>query len=290
MCYMMPNDLSDKGHAVQSYYKDLAETKSHPLSRKRETELAVRIQEGDVPARNELVQANLRFVVNIARQYLNRGLPLSDLISAGNLGLLTAAERFDPTKGFKFISYAVWWIRQSIQKTLSEHTRLVRLPMNQIQLLGRISKVSEQLQQEKEGDPGAEEIAVALNLPVSEVMEILDHARAPYSLDETIDEDDKCSRLNIRPDQEQELPDAEAERASDKALLDEMLSHLNDREQYILRLYFGLGGTEGMTLEKIGQRMGVTRERVRQIKKQALEKLCRLSCQRALETLAEGGK
>ena len=129
---MMPNDLSDQGHAVQSYYKDITEIKSHPLSRERETELAVRIQEGDVPARNELVQANLRFVVTVARQYQHRSLPLSDLISAGNLGLLIAAERFDSTRGFKFISYAVWWIRQSIQKTLSEHTRLVRLPMNQI--------------------------------------------------------------------------------------------------------------------------------------------------------------
>ena len=252
-------------------------------------ELAVRIQEGDVPARNELAQANLRFVVSMARQYQHRGLPLLDLIRTGNLGLLTAAERFDPTKGFKFISYAVWWIRQSILEALAKQNRMVRLPMNQIQLLGRIAKVSKQLQQEKEGDPDAEEIAVALSLPVSEVMEILDHARVPYSLDETIDEDDKCSRLNIRPDQEQELPDAEAERASDKALLDEMLSHLNDREQYILRLYFGLGGTEGMTLEKIGQRMGVTRERVRQIKKQALEKLCRPSCQRVLKTLTEWG-
>lgn len=156
--------------------------------------------------------------------------------------------------------------------------------------MGRISKVSEQLQQEKEGDPGAEEIAVALNLPVSEVMEILDHARAPYSLDETIDEDDKCSRLNILPDQEQELPDVAAEWASDKALLDEVLSRLDAREQYILRLYFGLEGSEGMTLEQIGQLLGVTRERVRQIKKQALEKLCRPSCQRVLETLTEWGK
>lgn len=242
-----------------------------------------------MPARNELAQANLLFVITIARQYQHRGLPLSDLISAGNLGLLTAAERFDPTKGFKFISYAVWWIRQSIQKTLFEQPHVVRLPMNKVQLLRRIAKVSEQLQQEKEGEPDAEEIAVALNLPVSKVMELLDRARGPYSLDETIDKDDECRLLNILPDPEQEPPDAEAEWASDKVLLDAVLSRLDDREQYILRLYFGLEGTEGKNLTQISQLIGLTRERVRQIKNKALEKLCHPSCQRALETLTEGG-
>jgi len=173
----MRDDLSDGRSVVQSYFEDITATESQPLSREREAELAVRIQEGDVQARNERVQANLRFVVDVAKYYQHRGLPLADLISAGNLGLLTAAERFDATRGLKFISYAVWWIRQSILHTLMQQTRLVRLPMNKVSLLQDVTRVSAQLQKEGEGDPEVEEIATALDLPVREIMDVLCSAR-----------------------------------------------------------------------------------------------------------------
>jgi RNA polymerase primary sigma factor len=281
-------DLTDGRNSVQSYFEDISALRSDPLSRQREGELAVRIQEGDVQARNELVQANLRFVIDVAKHYQHRGLPLADLISAGNLGLLLAAERFDPTRGFKFISYAVWWVRQSIQQMLTEQTRLVRLPANKVDLLRRISKASDQLRQEREGDPDAEAIATVLDLPVAEVKGTLRSACVIRSLDERSNEEDDRSLLDILTDEKQALPDIEAEWASDQALWGKVLSRLDAREQYILRLYFGLEGMEERNLNQIGQLMGVTRERVRQIKERALEKLCHPSCRQELEELIDG--
>jgi len=271
--------------SVDSYLKDISS--STPLSWEREVELSARIQKGDREARDELVRANLRFVIDVAKHYQHRGLPLPDLISAGNLGLLTAAERFDGTKGYKFISYAVWWIRRSILKTLAEQTHTVRLPVNKVGFLWELSKVSERLRQEGEGEPEAEELSDALDVPVQEIWDTLRSARAVRSLDETVDEDEKRSLLDILPDREQESPDAEAVRASDCALLEHVLSSLDERERYVLRLYFGLEGTERMTLEQIGQRMGVTRERARQIKEKALKKLSHPSCARTLQALGD---
>ena len=183
---------------VDAYCEDLVA--SQPLSREKEIELAARIQEGDRDARDELVQANLRFVIDVAKHYPHRGLPLPDLISAGNLGLLTAAERFDGTKGYKFITYAVWWIRQSIQQALMEQSHTVRLPLNKVSLLRELSRVSERLRQEGEAEPEAEALSDALDVPVEDILDTLGSARAVRSLDETVDEDEKQSLWDILPD------------------------------------------------------------------------------------------
>ena len=271
MGYTMQEILSDEESTLRLYFDDIAE--SRPLSREREVELAARIKGGDLVARDELVQANLRFVIDVAKNYQNRGLSLSDLISAGNLGLLTAAERFDGTKGYKFISYAVWWIKQSILQTIAEHARTVRLPLNKLSLLKDISRVSRRLGQGRESDPGIEEIAQALDVPAEEVLETMLSARSVRSLDEAFEEDDERSLLNILADNNQATPDAHVLKESARNQLEEVLNSLDERELRIIRLYFGLDGSEALTLEQIGGLMGLTRERVRQLKERALGKL-----------------
>ncbi|MEW6754569.1 MAG: RNA polymerase sigma factor RpoD/SigA [Candidatus Latescibacterota bacterium] len=271
MGYTMQEILSDEESTLRLYFDDIADSK--PLSREREVELAARIQRGDMAARDELVQANLRFVIDVAKNYQNRGLSLSDLISAGNLGLLTAAERFDGAKGYKFISYAVWWIKQSILQSIAEHARTVRLPLNKLSLLKDISKVSRRLGQGRETDPDIEEIAEELDVPPEEVLETMLSARTVRSLDEAFEEDDERSLLNILADTTQETPDADVLRESARQQLEEVLNGLDERELRIVRLYFGLGGHEALTLEQIGGLMGLTRERVRQLKERALSKL-----------------
>lgn len=174
------HNLHDEENTLRLYFDDIAE--STPLSREREVELADRIKNGDMHAREEMISANLRFVVDVAKKYQNRGLSLSDLISAGNLGLITAADRFDGTKGYKFISYAVWWIRQSILQTLAEHVRTVRLPLNKVSLLKDISKASRKLGQHSASEPAIEEIAAELEVPAEEVLETILSARAVCSL------------------------------------------------------------------------------------------------------------
>jgi len=268
---MVQDMLGDEKDLLRLYLDDIAESK--PLSREREVALAERIKDGDMEARDELVQANLRFVIDVAKNYQNRGLSLSDLISAGNLGLITAAERFDGTKGYKFISYAVWWIRQSILQTIAEDARTVHLPANKLSLLKDISKVSRRLSQGRESDPGIEEIAAELDIQADEVLETILSARAVRSLDEVFTEEDERSLLDTLVDERQETPDdsilnKEAERQIDIALY-----HLDERERYIIRLYFGLDGNEVLTLEQIGGLMGLTRERVRQLKERSLAKL-----------------
>jgi len=265
------HSYQDEESTLRLYFDDIASSK--PLSREREVELAARIQHGDMVARDEMVQANLRFVVDVAKKYQNRGLSLSDLISAGNLGLLTAAERFDGTKGYKFISYAVWWIRQSILQSIAEHARTVRLPLNKVSLLKDISKASRKLGQGRESDPDIEEIAEELDVPAQEVLETMLSARTVRSLDEAFEEDDERSLLNILADGNQETPDEDVLRNSAREQLEEVLSGLDERELRIIRLYFGLDGNEALTLEQIGGLMGLTRERVRQLKERALSKL-----------------
>ncbi len=265
-------EVTDEGDSVvRSYFADIAG--SRPLSREREVLLAASIKEGDIGARDELVQANLRFVVGVAKNYQNRGLSLSDLISAGNLGLLTAAERFDGTKGYKFISYAVWWIRQSILQTIGEHARTVRLPLNKLGLLKDISRVSQRLGQGREKDPDVEEIAAELEVSATEVREALLSARSTRSLDEAFGEDGENSLLATLADTNQEAPDAEVLRESAREQLESLFVSLDDREQRIIRLYFGLDGSEPLTLEQIGSILNITRERVRQLKERALAKL-----------------
>lgn len=266
----MQQILDNEDRTLRIYFDDI--TGSRPLSREREVELAARIQYGDLRARDELVQANLRFVIDVAKHYHSRGLALSDLISAGNLGLLTAAERFDGAKGAKFISYTVWWIRHFILQTIGDQGRTVRLPFNRINLLSQISKASRRLGQGRGADPGVEEIASDLGLPVVEVSEALLSALNTVSLDEDFHEDDERNLENILLDHRQPSPEAEMQSESARAIVKDMLSSLDEREARILRLYYGLDGSEPLTLEQIGAGLGVTRERVRQLKEKALDK------------------
>ena len=282
----MLETLGDReSSTLRAYFDDIAN--SEPLSREREVELSARIKGGDMEARDELVQANLRFVIDVAKTYQNRGLSFPDLISAGNLGLMTAAERFDGTRGYKFISYAVWWIRQSILQTIAEHVRTVRLPLNKLSLLKDISKASRKLGQGRDQEPGVEEIAKELDLPAHVVTDAIVSARPVSSLDGAFDDDEKRSLLNVVPDTTQKAPDADLLHDSARGQLEEVLASLDDREQKIVRLYFGLDGKEALTLEQIGGLIGVTRERVRQIKERALSRLRHPSRYQFLEQLAE---
>ena len=246
---------------------------SEPLSSSEEVNLARQIKKGDELARNQLVEANLRFVVSVAKEYQNRGVPLTDLISAGNVGLITAAERFDEKKGFKFISYAVWWIRQAILQALAEQSRTVRLPLNKIGLLYKISKASRLLQQERSDAPKPEDIAKELDVPVEEVRETLLCGRSMRSLDATFKEEEDHSLLDILADDRQESPENQVMRGCLRGQIDTALGSLVGREAEIVKLYFGLDGEEPMTLDQIGTRFGLTRERVRQIKEKALHRL-----------------
>ena len=261
----------DMDDSLGSYLAEIAS--SSPLSATEEVQLAREIKQGDEDARNQLVEANLRFVVSVAKEYQNRGVPLADLISAGNMGLITAAERFDEDKGFKFISYAVWWIRQAILQTLAEQSRTVRLPLNKIGLLYKISKASRALQQERADDPNPEEIARQLDVPLHEVKETLMCGRSVRSLDAAFKDEEDQSLLDVLPDDRQESPENHVMHGCLRGQIDSALGGLAGREGEILRLYFGLDGEEPMTLDQIGARFGLTRERVRQIKEKALHRL-----------------
>ena len=274
----------DGENTVNLYFNDI--TDSQPLSREKEIELASRIDEGDMAARDELVKANLRFVIDVAKHYQKRGLSLADLISAGNLGLLTAAERFDGTKGFKFISYAVWWIRQSILQALAEHSRTVRLPLNKLSLLKDISETARRLGQGRENEPDLEEIAAELDLPAHEVTNAVLSARSVRSLDETF-EDDERNLLATLADPSQEAPDTEVLRQSARDQIECILSSLDERERFIVLRYFGLDGDEALTLDQIGELLGVTRERIRQIKERALSRLRHPSRYQVLKNLVD---
>ena len=262
-------DSEDAG--LQAYFNDIA--KSKPLLREQETELASRIREGDSSAREELAQANLLFVISVAMKYKNRGLTLAELISAGNMGLMTAVDRFDPTRGYKFISYAVWWIRQAIMQALAEDVRTVHLPLNKVNLLHKISRMSQRLSGERKDEPELEEIAAALDVSVEEVRETVLSGRKAYSLDKEFEEDDERSLMKTLVDASQEAPDANILRTSSQRQLETVLDGLDEREQRIVRLYFGLDGDKPLTLEQIGALMNLTRERIRQIKERAFSKL-----------------
>ena len=271
--------------SLDLYLRDISS--SEPLAAKDEISLAQRIRKGDQRARDKLVSANLRFVVSVAREYQNHGVPLSDLISSGNVGLMTAAERFDGARGFKFISYAVWWIRQAIHQSLAQDSRVVRLPINRIDLLHNISKVSRQLRQSEESEPKPEVIAEKLGVSVEMVQDTLLRARDVWSLDASFREDDDHSLLHVLPDQTQKAPDIQVEDESVRTQVEMVLESLDDREAEVLRLYFGLGDEEALTLEEIGTRFSLTRERVRQIKEKALRRLRHPRRRLQLEPLLE---
>ena len=263
---------TDEDVSLQTYFSEIAS--STPLSREKEAELAERIAAGDDRAREELAEANLLFVVTVAKQYRNRGLPFSELISSGNLGLMTAVDRFDATRGFKFISYAVWWIRQAIQQALAEDSRTVRLPLNRLNLLRKIARTAQQLGNANEGNADDSEIANVLEIPVTEVRDTMLSGRRTVSLDRAVfDEGEDTTLLKRLADSDQSQPDETVTRMSSQRQLEKVLTGLDEREHEIIQLYFGLDGSEPMTLEQIGDRMGLTRERIRQLKERAFGKL-----------------
>jgi RNA polymerase primary sigma factor len=268
--------------SLDQYLKEIS---AYPLlKREDEVELAQRIRKGDEEALDKLVRSNLRFVVSVAKKYQNQGVALSDLINEGNLGLIRAAHKFDETKGIKFISYAVWWIRQAILQALAEQSRIVRVPLNRAGALHRIGKRSAALLQELGREPTVEELADELDLSEEEVRRTLSLSQTHLSLDAPLTPGEDNRLLDYLPDQFSPGPDDET---YDRALMDtveEALGTLKEREAKILRLYFGLDSQEPMTLEEIGSILGITRERVRQIKEKALLRLRHASRARFLET------
>ena len=243
------------------------------LKPEQEVDLARRIKQGDQDALHMLTRANLRFVVSVAKKYQGQGLSLADLINEGNYGLIKAAQRFDETRGFKFISYAVWWIRQAILQALAEQSRVVRLPLNRIGTISKIRKTSALLSQKHERAPNHQELADALELDVDKIQEALQHTGRHLSMDAPFNEDDDNSLLDILPDDDEQSPDDTLLDESLKIDIERALSLLHPREAEITRLYFGIGREHPLTLEEIGQRFSLTRERVRQIKEKALRKL-----------------
>ena len=240
----------------------------------REIELAKRIKKGDRTALEELTKANLRFVVSVAKQFQNQGLSLGDLINEGNLGLIKAAERFDETRGFKFISYAVWWIRQSIMQAIAEQSRMVRLPLNRVGTLNKLGKAFSKLEQEYERKPSAAELAEELDMKADEVTDTLQLYGRHVSMDAPFaGDDDKNSLIDVLPNEQQPAPDVKLMQESLKAEVESVLATLSEREASVLRLYFGINGEHSATLEEIGERFNLTRERVRQIKEKALRTL-----------------
>ncbi len=268
--------------SLDQYLKDIS---VYPLiSRDEEAELARRIRKDEQEALDKLVRSNLRFVVSVAKKYQNQGVSLSDLINEGNLGLIRAAHKFDETKGIKFISYAVWWIRQAILQALAEQSRIVRVPLNRAGTLHRIGKRAAALLQELGREATHAEIAHGMDITEEEVAKTMSISQATLSLDAPMAPGEDNKLLDYLPDNLNPTPD---EQIFVKALtesIEEALSHLKERESKILRLYFGLDGNEPMTLEEIGALLGITRERVRQIKEKALSRLRHVSRARALES------
>lgn len=248
-----------------------------------EVELAQRIRNGDRIALEKLTKANLRFVVSVAKQYQNQGLSLPDLINEGNLGLIKAAEKFDETRGFKFISYAVWWIRQSILQALAEQSRIVRLPLNQVGSLNKINKEASKFEQRYERRPSAEELADELDIPVDKVADTMKVSGRHISVDAPFVEGEDNSLLDVMINEDSPNADRILINESLAKEIDRALNTLNDREKEIVKKFFGIGGME-MTLEEIGDEFGLTRERVRQIKEKAIRRLRTSSKSKMLKT------
>jgi RNA polymerase primary sigma factor len=238
-----------------------------------EAELARRIREGDQVALDKLTRANLRFVVSVAKQYNHSSMTLGDLINEGNLGLIKAAQRFDETRGFKFISYAVWWIRQSIMQALAEQSRIVRLPLNRVSSLNKISKTLSDLEQKYQREPSEEELARELEIAPEEVRENMGYSKKQVSVDAPFRADEANNLLDVLENESIERPDSEMMQHSLKQEVRRVLSTLSQRESEILVSYYGLNGQQSMTLEEIGDKFKLTRERVRQIKEKATRSL-----------------
>jgi len=271
MTITLKSSLNRSDHSLDQYLQEIGEVPL--LNHDEEIELARRIREGDEPSLEKLTKANLRFVVSVAKQYQSQGLSLGDLINEGNLGLIKAANRFDETRGFKFISYAVWWIRQSILQALAEQSRIVRLPLNRVGTMNKIGKAFSALEQEFEREPSPEEIAELLEISDFEVSDTIQKSGKHLSLDAPFSEEEENRLLDIIENQEQPAPDNTLINESLRIELDRALSSLTPREAEVVKLYFGLDLETPLTLEEIGEKFNLTRERVRQIKEKALRRL-----------------
>lgn len=258
--------------SLDKYLNDIS--REPLLSPEEEVELALKARNGDEQATERLIKSNLRFVVSVAKQYQNQGLSLNDLIDEGNLGLIKAVKRFDVTKGFKFISYAVWWIRQSILQALAENSRIIRLPLNRVGTLSKVSKAYSSLEQEFEREPSSDEIAELLNMNVEEIKETFRINQKKISLDAPINNDEN-SYIETFSNEDSPPPDKELIKESLRKEIETAIQILNLREQEVLRLYFGIDCDQPHTLEEIGDKFNLTRERVRQIKEKALRRLRR---------------
>ena len=279
--------MKEKGTFEESSLDQyLKEISAYPLlTREQEVELAGRIRQGEEEALDTLVRSNLRFVVSVAKKYQNQGVALGDLINEGNVGLIRAAHKFDETKGIKFISYAVWWIKQAILQALAEQSRIVRVPLNRAGALHRIGRRSSTLLQELGREPTVEEIAQELELSQDEIQKTLAISQTHLSLDAPLTPGEDNRLLDYLPDQDSSGPDMETWERARAVSIEEALSSLKEREARVLRLYYGLEeGKDAMTLEEIGAMLGITRERVRQIKEKALVRLRHASRSRLLES------
>jgi RNA polymerase primary sigma factor len=257
--------------SLDKYFHDIG--KVTLLTPEQEIELAIKIRQGDADALDKLTRANLRFVVSVAKQYQNQGLSLGDLINEGNLGLIKAARRFDETRGFKFISYAVWWIRQSIMQALAEQSRIVRLPLNRVGALNRIGKAYRNLEQEYEREPSSEELAIELEMNVEDVSEAMTLSGKHVSMDAPFTSNEENSLLDVLENADEPSPDTILMSESLKEEVERALTKLSAREAEVIKLYFGLDVDEALTLEEIGEKFNLTRERVRQIKEKAIRRL-----------------
>ncbi|HYC39545.1 MAG TPA: RNA polymerase sigma factor RpoD/SigA [Chitinophagaceae bacterium] len=261
-----------ESQSLEKYLQEIG--KVELITPEEEVRLAARIKQGDQRALDRLTKANLRFVVSVAKQYQNQGLSLPDLINEGNLGLIKAAQRFDETRGFKFISYAVWWIRQSILQALAEQSRIVRLPLNKVGLTNRIQKAYSQLEQQYEREPSAEELAENLQMDLEEVSATLGIANRHVSVDTPLAEGEENTLLDVLENPNAEKTDGELEHnQSLKTEIDRSLKTLTERQKEVICYFFGIGVDHPMSLEDIGEKFNLTRERVRQIKDKAITKL-----------------
>ena len=268
--------------SLDKYLQDIG--KEELISAEEEVVLAQRIKQGDQKALDKLCKANLRFVVSVAKQYQNQGLSLPDLINEGNLGLIKAAQRFDETRGFKFISYAVWWIRQSILQALAEQSRIVRLPLNQVGSLNKIKKESSRLEQKFERPPSPDEIAESLEIPEYKIDAALKISTRYISMDAPLTEDEDMKFIDVFVDEDTPVTDAGLMRESLAREIQRSLATLTEKERDVVNLYYGIGMTHGLTLEEIGAKFDLTRERVRQIKEKAIRRLKHTSRSKLLKS------
>jgi len=268
--------------SLDKYLRDIS--KLGLISNEKEVNLVVRIHRGDLNALNQLINANLRFVVSVAKQYQNRGLSLPDIINEGNIGLIKAAERFDETRGFKFISYAIWWIRQSILQAIAEHSRIVRLPLNRICSINKINKTLTDLEQKYGREPTILEISQALELAPADVIETIKSSWRYISMDAPVVQDDEVNMYDVFISKDAPSTDENLLKDSLKIEIERVLNTLTHREADIIKLYFGLAGKHSHSLDEISEEVNLTRERVRQIKEKAIRKLKQISRNRILKT------